>query len=510
MLPQKLKHLLGFIILLNLTVSAFSQKRNANEVDFEKELIQVQDGIWDNPACLAYRHNKSFTDVSLGAKQWKANEFHLIEKGNKMFSVDFDAYSFKKREKSFVFGRASYSKSNTSNIKWSTVSDYQELAPYIVADTIGGKSYSENYYFEGIYSLIHKRNNYAIQVKYRSAEDYRKLDPRPQSTVSNLEVILGGTREINSKYKIGLHAGFKDYQQNHYVDALRPGTGIKVFYLRGLGISDENFSSVITNGGGIGNIYEIKGYSLGVQLLPNNQSGVFQSISYKKSKLELLKLVGTQFDIVNDLDSRVFNFELGKQYVLPGKTFKIKGFASYQDQKGSDYNYNHNRKLLSLTEKYTSGTLKGGVDGILFVKKEKYNAFYQSRISYHIDESEYQLSSSQNPKKEIEKLSILLNAGRSFRFSKSSLNIKLSALADYNISSELTTSSLAADGANEALVIPNYEFLSADKLIFGSDIRYDIDTKKSYNIFTRVAYHQMIIRGSKSQYGFNLAIGLTL
>lgn len=504
---QKLKYFLGIAVLLNSATVAFSQNRNANAVDFEKELIQIQSEIWDNPATLGYRYNKSFTDVSLAVKQWKANELHTIEKGNKTFFVDFDAYSYKKREKSFVFGRVCYSKSNTSNIKWSTVSDYKELAPYIVADTIGGKSYGENYYFEGIYSLIQKKNNFAIQAKYRSAEDYRKLDPRPKSTVSDLEVKLGGIREINSKYMIGLHAGFHDYQQDHSIVAKRPGTGIKIFYLRGLGISDENFSTVVTDNEPIDNIYEKKGFSISTQLFPIGHTGFFQSLSYAANKLEFF---GDQNDLVNHLDSREFNFTLGKQYQFSNKIFKIKSFAFFQNKEGSDYNYNHNRQLLSVAEKFISSRLNGGVDGILFVKEEKHSSFYQTLISYGVDKSEYKVATTQNPKQEIEKLRIKLNAGRSFQFRKSSLNIKLLALADYSINSELTTSSLATDGANEGLVTLNYKFLSADKLMLSTDIRYDINIKNSYNIYTRLAYHQMIINESKSQYSFNLAIGLTL
>ncbi|RKD98555.1 DUF6850 family outer membrane beta-barrel protein [Marinifilum flexuosum] len=510
MLIQKLKSIFGIVILLNLAASAFAQNRNANAVDFEKELIQIQSGVWDNPAMLSHQYSKSFTDVSLAAKQWKANELHLIEEGDKQSSIDFDAFSFKRLKKSFVYGRASYSKKNTNNIKWNTVSDYEKLAPYVVADTIGGKSYGENYYFEGIYSFIHRKNNYAIQAKYRSAEEYRKLDPRPRTTISDLEIKLGGTRKINSKYTIGLYTGFQDYQQDHEIGARRPGTGIKIYYLRGLGISDENFSTIVTNSKSNSNIYEIKGYSVGTQLLPIGQTGWFQSFSYKKSKLELLKTVGSGYDIVNDLVSKKFEFSLGRQYLLDQKTCKVKAFASYEDKKGREFNYNHNRKLLSVLDKYSESNVSGGISGILFVKKEKYTTFYKTSLTYNYDNLEYKKSTSRNPKQEIEKLRLDLNAGRSFQFNESALNVKLAAVFDYCVGSELMTTSPVAEGANKGLVIPNYDFLSADKFLLGTDIRYDINTKKSYNIYTRLAYHQMMISGSKSQYGINLAIGLTL
>ncbi|WP_320018972.1 DUF6850 family outer membrane beta-barrel protein [Labilibaculum manganireducens] len=510
MLTQKLKSILGIVILLNLTASAFAQDRNANAVDFEKELIQIQSGIWDNPAMLGHQYNKSFTDVSLVWKQRKANGLYRIETGNKTSSIDFDAYSFKRREKNFVFGRASYSKNNMDNIKWNTVSDYSELAPYIVADTIGGKTYGENYSFEGIYSLIQKKSTYALQAKYRSSEDYRKLDPRPKSTVSDLEIKLGGTREINSKYMIGLYAGYHDYQQDHEVDALRPGTGIEVFYLRGLGISDENFSTVVTNSGGVGNIYEKKGYSLGTQLIPIGQTGWYQSFSYKKSKLELLKIVGTGYDIVNDFDAVEFNFSLGKQFQFSNKTVKLKSFGSYQSKTGSEYNYNHNRQLLSVTEKYSAKYLDGGFTSILLVRGIKHSSLYQMEIKYSSDESEYKIANSKNPKQEVEHVTLRLNTGRNFQFSKSSLNIKLEALAQYCINSDLTTSSLAKGKANESLIVPNYEYLKSDWLSLASNIRYDFDTKNTYGIYTKLAYQYMIIENSKSQYSFNFAIGLTL
>ena len=459
---------------------------------------------------LSYQYNQSFTDVSLAWKQRKADGLHRIEIGDKTSSVDFDAYSFKKREKSYVFGRASYSKSNTDNIKWNTVSDYSELAPYIVGDTIGGKSYGENYSFEGIYSLIHKKSTYAIQAKYRSSEDYRKLDPRPKSTVSDLKLNLGATTEVSSKYRIGAYVGFCDYQQDHSIVAKRPGTGIKIFYLRGLGISDENFSTVITNSESNSNIYEIKGYSMGIQLLPIGQTGWYQSFSYKKMKLELLKTVGKGYDTVNDLDSREFNFSLGKQFQFLKKTFTIKSFASFQNKAGSDYYYNHNRQLLSVTEKYSAKYLDGGLTSILFVRGVKHSSLYQMEIKYSSDKSEYKLATIQNPKQELEYVTLKLNAGRNFHFSKSELNMKFSALAKYCINSDLITSSLVNGKANETLIVPNFEYLKSNWLSLASNIRYDFDTKDTYGIYTKLAYQYMIIENSKSQYSFNFVIGLTL
>lgn len=504
------KYILSLFLLINTVTLVFSQDRSANVGDFKQELIQIQDDIWSNPAMLGYQYNESFTDVSLAWKQWKANGMHRIETGDKTSSIDFDAYSFKKREKSFVFGRASYSKSNTDNIKWNTVIDYTELAPYIVGDTIGGKSYGEKYSFEGTYSLIQKKNTYAILAKYRSSESYRKLDPRPKSTVSDLEVNLGATTEISSKYRFGAYVGFRNYQQDHSIVAKRPGTGIKIFYLRGLGISDENFSTVVTNGGGVGNTYEKKGYFLGSQLFPISQTGWFQSFSYKKSKLEFLKTVGKGYDAVNDLDTKEFNFSLGKQFQVTNKIVKVKSFVSLLNKNGSDYYYNHNRQLLSVTEKYSARHSDGGFKGVLFIKNSKHSSLYSAMIKYSFDESEYQIATSKNPKQELEYVTLKLNTGRNFQFSKSSLNIKFGALAQYCINSDLITSSLAKGKANESLIVPNFEYLKSNWLNLTSNIRYDIDTKSTYGIYTKLAYQHIIIENSKIQYSFNFAIGLTL
>ena len=141
-----------------------------------------------------------------------------------------------------------------------------------------------------------------------------------------------------------------------------------------------NFSTVVTNSGGVGNIYEKKGYSLGTQLIPIGQTGWYQSFSYKKSKLELLKIVGTGYDIVNDLDAKEFQFTLGKQYQFTNKIFKINSFASYQSKTGSDYNYNYNRQLLSVIEKYSAKYLDGGFTSILLVRGIKHSSLYQMEI----------------------------------------------------------------------------------------------------------------------------------
>ncbi|NOU58381.1 DUF6850 family outer membrane beta-barrel protein [Marinifilum caeruleilacunae] len=499
------KYILGVVVIINSAAFAFTQNRNANAVDFEKELINNQSEIWRNPAMLSHKYDKSFSDISLSLQENKSNGLYIIELGDKNSAINFDAYSFKKRKQSSVFGRAKYIKSHTENIKWNTVSDYYRLYPFIVADTIGGKSYKEHYYFEGIYNYESENYTIGIQGKYKATEEYRKLDPRPKSTVSDVTINIGVLKKISKKYKIGANFSFADYQQDQDIDVYKTGAGIKIYYLRGMGVSDKEFSTPVKSNDPKYNTYELKSYEIGTQLIPVDDKGFFSSVSYQKSELELADILYK----INHMNSKTLNLSLGRLFKPNGRFLKLKSYFKYLSQKGFDHSYK-DFKLINVTQKYTADKFKLGIDGILFYKKEHRSTFYHLNVNYSYSNEERWILTGQKPLQELNHLNLNLGLGKRFVLKKSSLNLKLFSLANYCLNSDLITTNVASEGANEGLITPNYKFLSADKLILGTDIRYDIGTKKSYGLYTRLEYNQMIISGSKSQYGFNLAIGLTL
>jgi hypothetical protein len=504
MLKEKIRIVICILTLINTPLFVHGQERKALKTDFESELRTVQNELWINPALIDHQYKWEFTDASLTYKTRESLGLYTIEEGNKNTSIDFDAYSFKNILKSSLYGRATYNNSTTENINWNTVSDHILLAPYIVADSIGGKSFKENYAFEGIYKRSIKESSFAIQFKYKSSESYRKLDPRPKSTVSDLNIIIGGATPIFANYKFGLSLNYRDYQQNNGVEAMRPGTGIKLFYLRGFGISDENFSTVITDRQSNSNTYDIKGYSIAAQLMPDASSGFFHSLSYSTNRVELQTT--HQLDIVSHLENKKADLVIGKSYQSIKREIKIKAFVSYTDKKGFEYNYNHDRKLLSSGQKYSSNLLNAGINSVWLNHGKKNKALYNIELAYTKDESDYKTSSLQQPKQVIEYLRIKALGGKSLGFTKTGLNFKLSGIYLYTINNELVLSKLTEERVNNTLVLPNYNYLKNDKLIIDSDIRYDID----YGLYGRLNCQYIFIKSSKPQYSLALSIGLTL
>lgn len=484
-----------------------SQNRIANKVDFNQELINFQNLIWTNSALLYFYQDLSYSDISLQYGQEKANGLHRIEKGDETSDLNFDAFSFKKRKKSVVMGRASYKKSTSKNMIWNNVADYDLLAPYIVADTIGGTSMEELYAFEGAYCFKKGQNTYGVKALYRASEEYRKLDPRPKSTVSNLELNIGTSVAVQLKYRLGINVSYQNYQQDHSVKALRPGTGIKIFYLRGFGISDESFANVITDNSSAGHTYEQKGYSMGSQLLPITGNGFFNSVEYQHTKLELLD---TNYDLISRLMCNKLGVEIGKEYFENNKTIKVKAYVNYYKKSGSEFNYNLNRLLLSVTEKYTNTIMDGGISFIVSNSKKKNHFFYQSTLGYRNNNSNYKaVIAGENPLQEVEKVYLELKGGGRYKFPESVLSIKFCTGYESCLHHQIITSDLAVQSVDKTLVIPDYQFLSSDQFQISSDIRYDIDTNKMYGIYFRAKQFTMLFKNSQPYWGFSMAIGLT-
>jgi len=508
MLPvRKIVPKICILAILFITNTMVSQNRIASNVDFNYQLNNFQSLVWNNSAMLYFYNDSSYSDVSLQYGQQRANGLHQIEIGDAINNLSFDASSFKKRKKSVVVGRAQYQNSKSKNILWNNVADYNLVAPYVVADTIGGTSMSELYAFEGAYCFKKGQYIYGIKAFYRASEEYRQLDPRPKSTVSNLELNVGASVAITLKYRLGFSAAYQNYQQDHYIEALRPGTGIKIFYLRGFGISDESFSSVITDSNSASDTYEQKGHTLGIQLLPINESGIFSSVQYTHAKLELQD---SNYDIINHLLSNKWSMELGKAYVKNRKITKVKAYLNYHNKNGSEYNYNRNRLLLSVIEKYSSTLVDGGISYIALSTKKKNHYFYQSSLGYCSNISDYKAAIvGENPLQNIKKVYLGLTGGLKHRFSKSVLSIKLNAKYENCLHKKIITSNLAVQSANETLVISNYKYLSANQFLLTSNIRYDLDTNKIFGIYFRAKQFSMLFKNSQPYYGLSMSVGLT-
>ncbi len=282
--------------------------------------------------------------------------------------------------------------------------------------------------------------------------------------------------------------------------------------MKGLGICDENFSTVISENDGTGNYYVSDAYKLNLQLYPQGD-GYFSAISFKQGTLYLKNDNSNNTYYLNQLNMDNYYAEIGRQFTRTKVRFKIKGYAGFLQKKGSEYNYTQSETLLSIAQKYNQREFSGGI--VCFASNTNPSSerqyFIKAGIGYYKYQSEYQLPGPE-PKayQKFEFVSPELTAGMNKQYSKSELTVKIAMRYDYCLSKGLNEASLAISEAGKSLVIPDFEYLSAKKIYLSPEIRYGIDLKNNYGIYLMAKQFNEFYIDARSQMGVNIALGLTL
>lgn len=108
---------------------------------------------WKNPALHGQAFKTAYSQLEISLDLTDQTEAFTLQKGtgSTLYDIEADTY-LRLSDHSSVWGKASYMTGKNRNIKWNSVSDYELLEPYILADTMGGNTERERYVFEGGYA----------------------------------------------------------------------------------------------------------------------------------------------------------------------------------------------------------------------------------------------------------------------------------------------------------------------------------------------------------------------
>lgn len=476
--------------------------------DFHKEKIGFFADWWQNPAMRFYFPIEQFTDVSVNFSE-KDHKAFATQEGADSNGFLFRANSFFKDRKQLYYGKATYSKINKENYKWNTVADVNLLQPYIVADTTGGKMYAEHYFFAGGYARRFAKINIGAFASYRAATAYKKKDPRPNNTVSDLRFNLGTAWTMSSKYTLGFDFDLNKYQQDQGIKIYQEGGGAALFYLRGLGVADERFSTVITDKSGVGNKYKKHTYGLNLTLFPVARNGFLVTFSGIKEHLRLLKYRGSLLQDVSALKTQELKSAVGYKFRVKNADWLVKAYGQYKEQKGKEYIYRQNGTLLSTTEKYKKENYVGGLESLLTYKWESIYTITQFEVSYTNTKEQYaglkEITSSIKKKAD---MTFNLQENLLWNFEKSSLLVKIGTSYRHSLSKTLKTGILTAKGAKETLLTPDYLFETSNYIAGQLGLRYDYKLTEKYSIYGKTVCQYARYKEIGNRKEYKLSIGM--
>lgn len=224
-------------------------------VEHQALFNEVNEMSWLNPAMMESAYSLSLTHFYLTSEWQKKSAPFVLQKGTGHFLAAIKADSYiRLGDNTAVWGKASYTTGKNHDIKWNSVADYDLLEPDILGDTLGGDTRREKYVFEGGYSTHRNRWHLGGEMLFRAEQEYRKVDPRMRSIVSDLTLRAGVGYDI-ARYTLGVSFQGNIYRQTNSVDFYKPLGSIPEYQLMGLGEVYARFSGdindLIFKGGGI-------------------------------------------------------------------------------------------------------------------------------------------------------------------------------------------------------------------------------------------------------------------
>lgn len=458
-----------------------------------------------NPASMSGYSSSSFSEFGVGYHDNKEKVYRQ-QLGNGSKGLTVEARSFQKlKPNRFVWGNASYQNLKTGSVKWNETLDYERIAPYITADSVGGKLNLERYQFAGGYLQNMNRWTVAGQISYSAQMGYRSKDPRMKSTTSDLRVNAGVNYKVFREYEVGIFGEFNKYTQNNSVQFQSLLGRPYVYMMSGFG-----FSNYLFNGGTRpANTYEEFAYKGGIQI--SNKQGkdfYFQAAAGTSNNIKGDNETNSYFDL-SELKNETFELEGAKFFNVAEKhRLGISAGYSASRKTGSEYGYSMNTASLSQLfkrEAYRRENYTASVKGFYQYSQDNFTITATPLFEYE----------------EIKERRLYPNSGQKFVYSYFGLNadyrqkISNSQVLTFQpyfykrtVNKSINALSTAGNAAVDEWVLQDYLFQASDITTFGTVLRYDFKLKKLPAFFVGAQYQTQKIQKKNNNFA-GASIGIT-
>ncbi len=252
------------------TMQLFAGSRDTVRVEHLSMWNDLSSTARLNPALKGVSYSSSYSQMALRLDYQHQSQAFVQENGNghTLGSLFVDSY-LRMNNNTAVWGSASYTTGTQRNICWNSTSDYNLLAPYIMADTLGGDTHRERYTFSGGYSTKLKYIRLGGEMKIRADHEYRDHDPRMRGIVTELS-LRGGASITTWEYNWGIFIDGSVYKQTNSVDFYNELGKIPEYHMTGLGTDYSRFSGEQTEVA-----YRGGSFGLGLNVEPLHECGVY-------------------------------------------------------------------------------------------------------------------------------------------------------------------------------------------------------------------------------------------
>jgi len=281
-----------------------------------------------NPAVKGFFYSTNWSEIGMKYQiEDKPNQLMQLGTGVDQFGVS--ALSFYTIDpKSAVWGSADYRNGSRKKVRWNESSDYNKVAPYIIADSVGGDLNFEKYVFSGGYAFEKASYQLGVFARYSALLEYRAIDPRPKNTTSDLEVGFGISRVLWKDYRVGLDLQLAKYTQTNAVSFYSETGNAALYHFVGLGNDNK-----LLYGNKKKALYEGSGYGLGFQVFNIRKPEWFFQMRYHNSDIRKAISVIQTLDVAKRSDVKT-DFVIGRIFKGDHRNWGIQVEYKQDSRKG--------------------------------------------------------------------------------------------------------------------------------------------------------------------------------
>ncbi len=496
---------LGFLAVTNIVTAqdlSVADKRNY-ELERTSLLNKLRLQGTAHPALRQYRYQYSGTDLETGYSSKTQDVYNLQQgSGDQGLTISSSSYARDFLANTTIWGQAEYNSSTVKNLSYNESLDYARIAPYFLADSVGGDLKMERYRFGGGIVRSFGSWNIGSALNIDAKQGYRSSDPRPNNTSTALGLNFSMSREINQDYllSVSVHGElFKEKDILNFVGSL--GNPL-IINLNGLG----SYNNLLTGTGSSSSTrthanFTTKTIETSVQLMPTDP-GLWLSLTAAKEYGD--KTIPRAFEAINRWEEQKTKLVLGYDgqldflkyvAVVEWKTQRRKGDEGlFTSSSGKDYDVTQISRVSSY--RYYNDEYSGSIT----LGMNKWNARLHGTYVDMLEQYAAPFRTQKNQQ---------IQAGIDLQYFKplgyNSVQLVLRTTKTFSVNQEKKFNGIEENSGIWNLLNNNFDFLTREPLYIQPTIRWGLPTISQLNPYISA---NMYYATDINQKGWEMKIGL--
>lgn len=237
-------HCFNKIFVIEITLLYLSSFTSLGQTIVKNSSEEYQYDTFRNPSAMQYYSMNKKGEVAFFHHISSVPSELDFQEGEQIIQSGFTTSQVISTSSLTYWGEASYLFERRKNKQGSLLASPSRLGPYQVTDTIGGDQYQERYHIKGGMAKNIKQFTLGIEGGYVLSSSYQRTDPRPNNTLTDLNIGVSAAYTFDDKIQVGATTHYGRYKQDCNIKNFTPTRDDKFFSVNGLGTYDQPHTKI--------------------------------------------------------------------------------------------------------------------------------------------------------------------------------------------------------------------------------------------------------------------------